>query len=58
MTEVPKASIQVLPASEFLLPTQLEPHAFPGYMQAQLHLDLKNKTWLHVRGISQAPSQL
>lgn len=31
---------------------------FSGYMQAQLHLGLKNKTWLHVRAISQAPSQL
>ena len=29
MDEFPEASIQVLPASEPLLPTQLEPHALP-----------------------------
>lgn len=57
MTEIPEASIQVLPASEPLPPTQLEPHALPWYMQKLLHFGFKNKTWLHVRCIAQAPTE-
>lgn len=57
MTEVIETYIQVLPSSEFLLPTQLEPHALRGHMQDELHLVFKNKIWLHVMDISQAPTE-